>query len=197
MPAPSSSENLRTALLIIDVQHGLFAPKPAPAEDQAVIERINALSARARDSAVPVIFIQHEQASDGLVAGSPAWALDARLLVHERDLKLGKTTPDSFLRTSLGKTLSTLGIQHLVVCGYSTEFCVDTTVRRAAGLGYAVTIAADAHTSHDKEHASGITIRTHHNATLPAIRSYGVRIAAQDSAAISFSAVTENASERV
>ena len=194
MSAASTTEYLRTALLVIDVQHGLFAPTPAPAEDATVIERINALSARARDSAVPVIFIQHEQASDGLVAGSPAWALDARLQVEAHDRKIGKTTPDSFLHTSLGETLSTLGVQHLVVCGYSTEFCVDSTVRRAAGLGYAVTIAADAHTSHDKVHATGIAIRTHHNATLAAISSFGVRIAAIDSAAISFDAVTALAS---
>jgi len=55
---------------------------------------------------------------------------------------------------------------------------VDTTVRRAAGLGLAVTLAADAHTTHDKPHADGVQIRAHHNATLPAISSFGVKIAA-------------------
>jgi len=65
-----------------------------------------------------------------------------------------------------------------VVCGYATEFCVDTTLRRAAGLGLTVTLAADAHTTHDKPHADGGQIRAHHNATLPAISSFGVKIAA-------------------
>ncbi|MNL42777.1 Isochorismatase family protein [compost metagenome] len=71
-----------------------------------------------------------------------------------------------------------------MVCGYATEFCVDTTVRRAAGLGMPVTLAADAHTTHDKPHASGARIRAHHNATLPAISSFGVKIAAVPAADI-------------
>ncbi|MEI8635065.1 isochorismatase family protein [Vibrio sp. PP-XX7] len=27
-----------------------------------------------------------------------------------------------------------MGIDNVIVCGYASEFCVDTTVRRAAGL---------------------------------------------------------------
>ncbi|MNF17664.1 Isochorismatase family protein [compost metagenome] len=73
-----------------------------------------------------------------------------------------------------------------MVCGYSSEFCVDTTTRRAAGLGYPVTLAADAHTSHDKAHATGLQIRAHHNATLSNIESYGVLINALPTAEIHF-----------
>jgi len=184
MPIVNIAERTRTALLVIDVQHGLFATTPAPYQAAAVIERINALSAHARSHAVPVIFIQHVQPSDGLLAGSAAWALDARLQVQAHDIRSDKTTPDSFLRTSLEQTLATLGVRHLVLCGYATEFCVDTTVRRAAALGYDMTLAADAHTSHDKPHASGARIREHHNATWSSMRSFGVRIEAIDSAAI-------------
>ena len=175
-----------TALLVIDVQHGLFVSSPPPAQAAEVIERINRLTTDTRTHAVPVIFIQHEQASDGLIPGSAAHALDARLAVVPGDLQIGKTTPDAFLRTQLGAQLEALQVKHLVVSGYSTEFCVDSTVRHAAGLGYDVTLAADAHTAHDKAHASGEQIRRHHNATVPAISSFGVRIAAIDSAAIRF-----------
>ncbi|HCM0825166.1 TPA: isochorismatase family protein, partial [Vibrio parahaemolyticus] len=56
--------------------------------------------------------------------------------------------------------------------------CIDTTIRRAAGLGYPVTLVSDAHTTHDKEHASGAKIRKHHNAMLPNISSFGVKIEA-------------------
>jgi nicotinamidase-related amidase len=61
---------------------------------------------------------------------------------------------------------------------------VDTTTRRAAGLGYHVVLAADAHTSHDKPHATGAKIREHHNATLSDITSFGVPIRAVASADI-------------
>jgi nicotinamidase-related amidase len=63
---------------------------------------------------------------------------------------------------------------------------VDTAVRRAAALGYEVVLAADAHTSHDKPHATGAFIRAHHNATLSDITSFGVPISAVDSVQIAF-----------
>jgi nicotinamidase-related amidase len=89
------------------------------------------------------------------------------------DLFLRKTTPDAFLRTPLEQILNEFGVKHVVVCGYASEFCVDTTVRRAAALGYGVTLAADAHTTCDKPHASGAAIRAHENGTLPNITSFG------------------------
>lgn len=175
---------MKSALLIIDVQKGLFTPPPADAE--ATLGRINALSDRARLAGVPVIFIQHRTADEELAHGSDAWQIDPALQVKAGDHRVEKTTPDSFLRTSLGPLLIANGVTHLVICGYSTEFCVDTTTRRAAGLGYPVTLAADAHTSHDKPHATGLQIRAHHNATLSNIESFGVLIDALPVAEILF-----------
>jgi len=169
---------MTSALLVIDVQHALFAPVPRPADADAVISCINVLSARARAQGAPVVFIQHETAGGALTHGTPGWQLAAGLEAAPDDLRLRKTTPDSFLRTPLQAWLDERGIRHLVICGYATEFCVDTTVRRAAALGYAVSLAADAHTTHDKPHADAGRIVAHHNATLPDITSFGVCIAA-------------------
>lgn len=175
---------MKSALLVIDVQKGLFTPPLADAE--ATIARINTLSAAARQAGVPVIFIQHQTPDDELAHGSDAWQIEPGLQVKAGDHRVEKTTPDSFLRTGLGPLLIANGISHLVVCGYSTEFCVDTTTRRADALGYPVTLAADAHTSHDKAHASGLQIRAHHNATLSNIESFGVLIEALPTAEIRF-----------
>ncbi|UAN64569.1 cysteine hydrolase family protein [Serratia sp. JSRIV006] len=175
---------MKSALLVIDVQQGLFNPPPAEAEQ--VLTRINQLSERARQAGVPVIFIQHQTAHEELSAGSVAWQIHQGLQVKPGDHRVDKTTPDSFLRTNLGKLLIAEGVTQLVICGYSTEYCVDTTTRRAAGLGYPVVLAADAHTSHDKPHASGLQIRAHHNATLSSIKSFGVAISAVPTAEVSF-----------
>lgn len=175
---------MKSALLVIDVQQGLFNPPPAEAEQ--VLTRINQLSERARQAGVPVIFIQHQTAHEELSAGSAAWQIHQGLQVKPGDHRVDKTTPDSFLRTNLGKLLIAEGVTQLVICGYSTEYCVDTTTRRAAGLGYPVVLAADAHTSHDKPHASGLQIRAHHNATLSSIKSFGVAIRAVPTAEVSF-----------
>ncbi len=179
---------MKTALVVIDVQHGLFDEAPGPADADAVIARINALSALARAADAPVIFVQHEVPGTDLQYGTPGWELDSRLQVAAGDHRIRKTTPDSFLRTGLDEVLVFSGVEQLVICGYATEFCVDTTVRSAAAHGYAVVLAADAHTTHDKAHASAAQIRTHHNATLPDISSFGPVIEALPAAGIRFSA---------
>ena len=176
---------MKTAVLVIDVQRGLCDDPPRPHEAAQVVQRINALTARARAAGVPVAFIQHENAVD-LVFDSERWQLVGALDTDSRDAKLRKTTPDSFLRTPLDAWLSEHAVKRVVVCGYSSEFCVDTTVRRAAALGYEVVLAADAHTAHDKPHATGAQIRAHHNATLSDITSFGVPIRAVASADIAF-----------
>ena len=63
-----------------------------------------------------------------------------------------------------------------------------STARSAAAHGYHVVLAADAHTTHDKAHADAAQIRAHHNATLPAIRSFGVSIRALPAGEIAFAA---------
>lgn len=176
---------MNLALVVIDVQRGLFEPQPAPADADAVIANINALSAKARDAGVPVIFVQHERAGD-LQPDSEGWALHPALVVQEGDHRIRKATPDSFLRTGLDEVLSFCGVEGLVLCGYASEFCVDTTTRSSAAHGYHVVLAADAHTTHDKPHASAAQIRAHHNATLPAISSFGPVIRALPSAQVVF-----------
>jgi nicotinamidase-related amidase len=173
------------ALIVIDVQRGLFDPVPRPAEAEEVIARINVLATRARAADAPVIFVQHERAGD-LEPDSAGWALQDRLQVEPGDHRIRKTTPDAFLRTGLDEVLAFSGVDQLVICGYATEFCVDTTTRSAAAHGYGVILATDAHTTHDKPHASAAQIRAHHNATLPAITSFGPVIRAQAAADITF-----------
>ena len=148
-----------------------------------MLERINALADRARAAGVPVIYVQHETREGAMAVGQPGVDLDLRLTPAPGDRRVRKTTPDSFLRTTLSDELEAAGASRVVICGYATEFCVDTTVRRAAGLS--VTLAADAHTTRQAA-CSRRRIREHHNATLPAISSFGVRIQALPAAAIDF-----------
>lgn len=181
---------MRTALVIIDVQRALFDPEPRPFEAVAVLERINALAAQARAAGALVIHVQHECEGSALAFGSEGWAIAREVKVLAGDITVRKTTPDSFLRTSLAEVLSAAQVNTLVICGYATEFCVDSTTRRAAALGYAVQLAADAHTTHDKAHAGAAQIRAHHNATLPNLTSFGPVIQALPAARIHFETQT-------
>lgn len=175
---------MTTALLVIDFQKGLVATHPLPGDAATISANVRLLTARARAARVPVVFIQHED--EELVPGSDAWKIADAVDAQASDYFVSKRTPDSFLNTALGATLAEHAIQHVVICGYATEFCVDTTTRRAAANGFTVTLAADAHTTHDKPHATAAKIREHHNHTLSSMRSFGPRIRAVETADIAF-----------
>ncbi len=169
---------MNSAVLVIDVQKVLFEPKPQPFDANDTIYRINQVTEWARSRSAPVIFIQHEKANSVIAHNSVGWELESGLIALASDYYSRKTTPDAFLNTDLQLVLEKLNIKHLIICGYASEFCVDVTAKRAAGLGYSITLVSDGHTTHDKPHLSGVEIREHHNATLPFITSFGVKIEA-------------------
>ena len=173
---------MNTALLIIDVQQGLCEGdsdgKSAAFESSQVIDRINTVSAKARAAGAPVIFIQHESTSGYLEFETDAWQLAQGLHIEPTDVRIRKTTPDSFLRTDLQDVLQQHAVTNLIICGMHTEFCVDTTTRRALALGYPVVLVADAHTSAGNAHLSASQVIAHHNATLTNISSFGPTVRA-------------------
>lgn len=164
---------MSTALLIIDVQSVLCSGEYACHDIDNVLQRINTMSHAARAAGVPVLVIQHEDSD--MPYQSAAWQLAPRLLTEAGDLFVRKTTPDSFLRTELAEQLQARDIDHLVICGLQSDYCVDTTTRRALAQGYAVTLVSDAHSTVDNVVLSAAQISAHHNAVLGSISSFGKR----------------------
>ena len=179
---------MNAALLIIDVQQGLCEGDHAAYAFADVITNINVVSAKARAAGVPVIFIQHESTDGSLGFETPAWQLAQGLHAEFADLRVRKTTPDAFLRTELEATLQAHKIGELIVCGMHSEFCVDTTARRALALGYPVVLIEDGHTSEGNAFVSASQVIAHHNATLANITSFGPRVRIVTAAALQFEA---------
>lgn len=167
---------MKRALLVVDIQQGLFEDEPRPFNIGSVIENINQLTSRARSAGDSVYFVQHEAPDCEVAYGSPGWQLDSRLEVDAADGRIRKTSSAPYASSNLHALLQEQGVGNVVVTGYATEFCIDSTVRWSASLGYEVTLVSDAHTTHCKAHLSGEQIVAHHNATLPAIESLGARI---------------------
>lgn len=175
---------MKSALLIIDVQQGLCEGEGQAFESAQVIARINTVARKMRLAGCPVVFIQHESGQGYLEYQTPAWQLAIGLQTELGDQYLRKTTPDSFLRTDLHALLQSMGVTDLIICGMHTEFCVDTTTRRALALGYPVTLVADGHTSAGNAVLTAAQVIAHHNATLTNISSFGPRVRAIASANI-------------
>jgi nicotinamidase-related amidase len=157
-PSPS-------ALLIIDMQQGSFTDEVSRYDAAGLVERLNALAARVRAADGLVIYIQHDGPEDDPHhPGKPGWRLLADLSVLPADQIVRKTACDAFLYTELDGLLADRGIRRLIVTGYATDYCVDTTVRSALARGYETTAPSDGHTAPDRSHLSARKIIEHHNA---------------------------------
>lgn len=166
---------MKSAIIVIDVQQGLCTGPLAAHDCDGVISRINTVTSKARDAQQMVVFVQHE-ARDELVYASAGWQLADGLETDSTDLFIRKKTPDSFLRTHLLAEIKSHDIERLFVCGMHTEFCIDTTTRRALALGYPVSLVSDAHTSAGNSAINAKDIIAHHNITLSNISSFGPRV---------------------
>jgi len=142
-------------VVVIDMQNGVFA---TPRFDRAGRSaRINQLT----DAADRTIFITHREGE--MQPGSEAFALLPELRQPAGALYVTKTACDSFWRTELAATLAQLDARDFVICGCASDYCVDTTVKVGAGLGYRITVAADAHTTADRTYASAEQLIGQHN----------------------------------
>jgi nicotinamidase-related amidase len=154
------------ALLIIDVQKAFFDKK---SDDYAykgeeLLLNINKVASKARKIGVPVIYIQHDgDKEDTLEPGTPGWPIHPAIAPHEGELVIHKPTPDSFYKTNLENELKSRGIKKLIIMGIQSDWCVDTTVRRAYSLEYDVTVVEDGHTTVDTKVLKAPQIIAHHN----------------------------------
>lgn len=157
---------MKSALLIIDVQVGLVRLMPSELQER-VLSKITALLRQARSSATPVFFIQHDGGKGHpLEAESAAWAIHPAILPRAGEPVIRKKASDSFHETRLAEELRAREISHLIIAGAMTEYCVDTTCRRAITVGYDVTLVADAHLTRDTSVLTAAQIIAHHNLVL-------------------------------
>jgi len=161
------------AVVIIDVQNAILgtADTARQIENQiamdAVVTRIATLIERARGRGIPVLFIQHDgQPGHRLERGSPGWKIRPEIAPAPGEPVIHKSACDSFFQTTLSAELESRNIRRLIVAGCMTQYCVDTSVRRAISLGYDVTLIADGHMTADSGALTFDQIVAHHNALL-------------------------------
>ncbi|MEQ5775423.1 cysteine hydrolase [Thalassospira sp. NFXS8] len=173
---------MSTALLIIDVQNAVLIDDALVMSDarreqinavfDQTVDRLRVLQEKARAKGVAVIIVQHDGgAGDLLERGTRGWEIRAELAPQDGDIVVEKKNADSFFNTTLGDVLAARGITRLVTGGCMTQYCVDTTIRRAISLGYDVTLIGDGHTTTDSQSLKFEDIVRHHNETLNHFRA--------------------------
>ncbi len=153
-------EPATTALIIVDLQHGLLALPLTPHDSAQVIARSIELGHALAAAGGIVVLVNTSYSED--YADRPNQPADAPMnlpaeglpenwstLVTEvsalpAQVHITKHQQSSFFGTELDLQLRRRGITTVVICGIATNFGVEATARDAHNLNYAVVIASDA-----------------------------------------------------
>lgn len=148
------------ALIVIDHQKGMFGnPKFVPFEGDAVTERIAMLIALARERGAPVFFVQHDGGpNDEFHPGKPGFPFHDKVAPRKDEDVTVKTKSSAFHGTDFDAKLKRAGIDHLVITGMQSEYCVTSAIRGAYERGYRLTLVSDGHSTFDSKVARGADI---------------------------------------
>jgi nicotinamidase-related amidase len=135
------------ALLVIDLQNDYFPGGKFPLwNTEAVLGNIEQAIEKATAQGIPVVIVQHVAKGPApfFNEGTPGADIHSRILVTAPNAPIVvKEFADSFEKTNLEETLTTLGATELLVCGMMTQNCVTHTAISKAAEKYDVTILTD------------------------------------------------------
>ena len=166
-----------TALVVVDMQNGFCEAGGScgrmglPTEElRRVVEPCARVIAAARAAAVPVIFtryvykpdysdggvlIEHImpdlKANNALIEGTWDIEIVAALAPRDGDHIVDKNRPSACYSADFEPLLERLGVDSVVVCGVTTNCCVETTVRDTSQKDYKTFVVEDAVAEWDGE----------------------------------------------
>jgi ureidoacrylate peracid hydrolase len=177
-PTPAGS-----ALIVVDMQNGFVHERGSCARSGFPVTELapavgpcrKAIDI-ARRAGVPIVFTRYTYRADfrdggfmlrekfpmladakALVAGSWDQAVLDEMDIRPGDFVIDKNRPSAFLGTPLESYLAGLEIRNVVVCGVTTNCCVETTVRDAAQRDLRTFVLADATAEWEPDrHASAL-----------------------------------------
>lgn len=145
-----------SALILIDCQNTyrrgvmqLTGVEKALVEAQALLER-------ARAANIPVFHIQHDGGE-----GSPydlttdIGQISNELAPKDGEYVITKNFPNAFVQTELDERLKSLNIENIVLAGFMTHMCVNSTAHGGFNLGYKPTVVASATATRALQAADG------------------------------------------
>lgn len=159
---------MKKALLVIDVQNEYFTGKLKVTYPTNSLDNILKAMDYAKKNSMIIIVVQHTAISgDIFVKNSKKWEIHPAILEKSYDYHIEKNKPSSFFHTNLEEILRTENIDDIVISGYMTQMCCDTTAREAFHKGYSVEFLSDATGTIDVTNNVGtISSKDLHYATL-------------------------------
>lgn len=163
----------QSALIMIDCQNTYRRGVMQLTGVEEAIQEARRLLEMARDNKVPVFHIRHDGG-----AGSPydinaeIGAISEEVAPINGEAVITKQFPNAFVQTDLDEQLKALGLKNIVLAGFMTHMCVNSTAHGGFNLGYAPTVVASATATRPLCSANGkvLSAREVHDAALAATR---------------------------
>ena len=159
-----------TALVLIDLQHGIVAMPSQPRASADVVANAARIADRFRELGAPVILVHVVMSGGARLALEVDEAMPARqlppnaetiveeLATSDSDVIVTKRQWGAFYGTDLDLQLRRRGVRTIVLGGISTNYGVETTARDAWERNYNVVFAEDAMAARSAEdHAFAVT----------------------------------------
>jgi nicotinamidase-related amidase len=154
---PAAAASLRdSTLILIDCQNTYTEGVLELDGVEAALDQATELLGRARSAGIPIIHIQHDAGE-----GSPydvraeIGAIVDRVSPQDGEPTIVKNFPNAFVHTDLDERLKAGAAHNLLLAGFMTHMCVNSTARGAFTVGYAPTVVAAATATRDLPGLSG------------------------------------------
>ena len=179
--APTPDSFADAALVVIDAQREYATGRLPLAGIADASAQIGALLARARAQGTPVFHIVHHEAEGAPIfdPARQAVAIIPGLEPAPGERLITKALPNSFAGTALLEAIRETGRPALIVAGFMTHMCVNSTVRAAIDTGLRVTLVAGATATRDLPGAAAdevLPAASLQAATLAALADYGAAV---------------------
>ncbi|MBU0602280.1 MAG: cysteine hydrolase [Gammaproteobacteria bacterium] len=139
--------------------------------EEALVEAKRVLD-RARELGRPVIHIRHDAGvGSPYDVTAPIGQISDIVAPQGDERVITKAYPNSFVGTGLDDELKKLGVKNLVLTGFMTHVCINSTARGAFNLGYAATVVGNATATRDLPAIGGgvVPAQALHAASLAAL----------------------------
>jgi nicotinamidase-related amidase len=167
-PAPIS----KSALILIDCQNTYREGIMQLEGVEPALKECAALLQRARDAGAPVIHIQHDAGPGSPYdVRAPIGTIADVVAPRAGETVITKIYPSSFEKTDLDAELKKHGVTDLVLAGFMTHVCVNSTARAAFNHGYRTTVVGNATATRALPNPLGGTLAADavHNGALTAL----------------------------
>lgn len=146
-----------SVLIIVDAQKEYTEGILPLFEIEKSIDALEKFLKKARSLNIPIIHVVQIGKSGGKICNpeGPFVEIIDKVKPIEGEYVIEKRLPSSFKGTTLQETLEKIGKKDLIIAGYMTHMCVNSTVRDAAELGYNCVVVEELTTTRDLPDANG------------------------------------------